>query len=304
MLKIVNGNIKTYSLLILATIFWGVTPSLMKLSLQELDPFVFSLFRLFLALITSLFLLLFFSKWKKVEKRDWILFTVIGLFGFFVFQISFPVGVKYTSASISALIMATLPVNVILINLITRNEHVKIRTMLGIILSIAGIIVIIAGTKDGISLEGTYIRGVFLLITAELGFAVYTINSKSLIAKYSFYQVMFIVILFSFIPFILISGKDMYLLLQSDVIYSISFSVWIGVFFTGIFGLCIANIFWYQGIYYLGSTKTSVYANLPPVFGIIISYLFLKETLTFLQILGGLVIMLGVILVSRKDKSK
>ena len=92
------------------------------------------------------------------------------------------------------------------------------------------------------------------------------------------------------------------LLLQSDAIHNISFSVWIGVFFTGIFGLCIANIFWYQGIHYLGSTKTSVYANLPPVFGIIISYLFLKETLTVLQILGGLVIMLGVILVSRKDK--
>ncbi len=296
-----TSNIKIHIMLLLAAVFWGLTPSFIKLSLLELDPYVFSIFRLFLALITSLVLLLFFSKWERVEKGDWISFVVIGLFGFFIFQVCFPLGVKYTSASISALIMATLPVNVILINLISRNEDVKIRTVGGIILSIAGIAAIIWGTQGGLSLEGTYTRGVVLLIAAELGFAVYTVYSRSLIAKYPFYQVMFIVLVFSFIPFLLIGGRDLLVLFQSDSISKISFTAWFGVGFTGIFGSYIANIFWYQGIHHLGSTRTSVYANLPPVFGIVISYLFLKETLTILQFIGGLVIMAGVILVNRRN---
>ncbi len=296
-----TSNVKTHLLLTLAALFWGLTPSFIKLSLLELDPYIFSTFRLFLALATSLVLLLIFGSWRRVEKRDWILFSVIGLFGFFVFQLFFPFGVKYTSASISALIMATLPVNVILINLISRTESVKIRTITGIILSIGGITAIVLGTRGGVSLEGTHTRGVVLLIAAELGFAVYTVKSKSLISKYPFYQVMFIVLLFSFIPFLLIAGKDLSVLIQSDSFSNISGTAWIGVIFTGIFGSCIANIFWYQGIHHLGSTRTSVYANLPPVFGIIIGYLFLKETLTVLQIIGGLIIMSGVILVSRRD---
>ncbi|MCK5152852.1 MAG: EamA family transporter [Spirochaetales bacterium] len=292
-----SNNIKTHLLLVLATIFWGVTPAFMKVSLLEMNAFTFSTLRLFTALIVSGLLLVFSRSWKKVEKKDWLLFVVIGLFGFFIFQISFPVGVKYTSASISSLIMATLPVNVVLINLLLRSEKISLRTITGIILSIAGITVIILGTKGGISLEGTYTIGVILLIISEVGFAVYTVKSKSLISKYSLYQVMFLVILFSFVPFVFISAKN----IISTPFYSVSGIAWTGLIFTGIFGTCIANILWYGGIRHLGSTKTSIYANLPPVFGIIVSFIFLNETLTLLQIAGGFVIMAGVILVNRKN---
>ena len=262
-----------------------------------MGAFTFSTLRLFAALLVSGLLLMASGTWKRVEKKDWVLFIIIGLFGFFIFQICFPVGVKYTSASISALIMATLPVNVVLINLISKSETITLRTITGIILSIAGITVIILGTNGGISLEGTYTKGVILLIAAEIGFAVYTVKSKSLINRYSLYQVMFIVILFSFIPFLIISAKQ----ILTFPLHSISPITWTGILFTGILGSCIGNIFWYRGIHQLGSTKTSIYANLPPIFGIIVSFLILNETLTILQIVGGIVIMAGVILVNRKN---
>ena len=290
-------NIKTHLLLVLAAVFWGVTPAFMKVSLLEIDAFIFSTLRLFTALIVSGMLLLFLGSWKTVKKKDWLLFIIIGLFGFFIFQICFPFGVKYTSASISSLIMATLPINVVLINLFLRVEKNSIRTIIGILLSIIGITIIILGTKGGISLEGTHTIGVILLIIAEIGFAVYTVKSKSLISKYSLYQVLFLVILFSFVPFVSISAKN----ILSTPFYSISVIAWTGVIFTGIFGTCIANILWYGGIRSIGSTKTSIYANLPPVFGIFVSFLFLNESLTFLQIAGGFVIMAGVILVNRKN---
>jgi drug/metabolite transporter (DMT)-like permease len=292
-----SDNIKTHLLLVLVAVFWGVTPAFMKVSLLEVDVLIFSTLRLFTALMVSGMFLLFSGSWKTVEKKDWLLFIVIGLFGFFIFQICFPLGVKYTSASISSLIMATLPINVVLINLFLSLEKISIRTIMGIILSIAGITIIIFGTKGGLSLEGTYTIGVILLIIAEMGFAVYTVKAKSLISKYSLYQVLFLVILFSFVPFLSISAKN----IISTPFYSISGIAWTGIFFTGIFGTCIANILWYGGIRSIGSTKTSIYANLPPVFGIFVSFIFLNESLTLLQIAGGFVIMAGVILVNRKN---
>ena len=291
-----RGSFKTHLLLVLATFFWGISPAFMKLSLQEMDVFIFSTWRLLAALLISGLLLLTSGTWKKVEKSDWKIFILIGLFGFFGFQICFPIGVNYTSASIAVIIMATLPVYVLLINLLIKSEKVTLRTAIGIVLSITGVITIIFGTGGGLSLEGTYTKGVILLIFAEIGYAVYTIKLKSLINRYSLYQIMFIVILFSFIPFVIITGRQM----LTFPVHSFSPIAWTGIVFTGIFGLCIGNIFWYRGIQHLGSTKTSIYANLPPVFGILSGYIYLDETLTALQIVGGMIIMAGVILVNRK----
>jgi len=293
----ISNNIRTHFLLVLVTIFWGVTPSFMKVSLLEMNAFTFNTLRLFTALIVSGSFLAFSGSWKKVDKKDWLQFIVTGLFGFFIFQICFPIGVKYTSVSISALIMATLPINVVLINLLFRLEKISLRTIIGIIFSIAGITIIIFGTEGGISLDGTHTIGVLLLFLSEVGFAIYTVKSKPLIIKYSIYQVLFIVIVFSFVPFVFLAAKN----IVNTSFYSVSGIAWIGLFFTGIFGTCIANILWYGGIMKIGSTKTSIYGNLPPVFGIVVSFIFLNETLTLLQIAGGFVIMAGVILVNRKN---
>ncbi len=291
-----KNKLNIHFLLILAVFFWGLTPSFMKLSLSEIAVFPFNVLRLFTAMLTSGVFLLILGKWRRVERKDWINFIIIGLFGFFVFQFCFPFGVKKTSASIASLIMATLPINVIIINLLSKSEKINLKSVIGILLSIIGISIIVIGTSGGISLEGTQTSGVILLIAAEMGFALYTVKAKELIHKYSLYQVMFIVIMFSFIPFLILSANQISSVKLSDI----SALAWLGVAFTGILGTCIGNILWYKGIQNLGSTKTSIYANLPPVFGISAGFLFLNEILSILQIFGGLVIMAGVILANRK----
>jgi len=295
-IKVKKNKLNIHFLLILAVLFWGLTPSFMKLSLEEIEVFPFNVLRLFVAMVTSGIFLLLFGAWKHVERKDWINFIIVGLFGFFVFQFCFPFGVKNTSASIASLLMATLPINVIIINLLSKSEKITPIAVIGILISIIGISIIVIGTKGGISLEGTYASGVILLITAEMGFALYTVKAKDLIHKYSLFQVMFIVILFSFISFLLFSLNK----ISSVNISNISAMAWLGVAFTGMLGTCIGNILWYKGIQILGSTKTSVYANLPPVFGIAFSFLILRETLSFLQLFGGFIIMSGVLLANRK----
>ncbi len=292
-----KGLVKTHLLLILATFFWGITPLFVKLSLREMDVFPFTFFRLTAALITAAVLVLASRTWKKIEKDDLKLFILVGIFGFFVFQFAFPFGVKYTSVSIAAIIMATLPVNVILITLVTRSEKITGRTAAGLALSVAGVIVITLGS--GFSVEGTYFRGVILLFAAEMGFAFYTSRSKPLVGKYSLYQSMFMVILITTIPLFFFTLKDISAVPFKDI----SLIAWSGVFITGIFGLCLGNIFWYKGIHHLGSTRTSVYANLPPLFGIASGFIFLKESLTIIQAAGAAIIAGGVILANRSKKT-
>ena len=292
-----KGLVKTHLLLILATFFWGITPLFVKLSLREIDVFPFTFFRLVTALVTAGILTGASGTWKRIEKNDLKLFILVGLFGFFVFQFAFPFGVKYTSVSVAAIIMATLPVNVIVVNFFTRSERISGHTAAGLILSVAGVVVITLGS--GFSAEGTYFKGVILLFTAEMGFAFYTARSKPLVGKYSLYQSMFVVILITTILLFFFTLKD----ISSVPFQDISLTAWSGVFITGIFGLCLGNIFWYKGIHHLGSTRTSVYANLPPLFGIASGFIFLDESLTIIQAAGAVIIAAGVILANRGKKA-
>jgi len=289
--------VKTHLLLILATFFWGTSPLFMKFALKEIPFLSFNTFRLFSALTASLIMLLF-SKgaWKKIKRKDWNTFIIAGFFGFFIFQICYPLGLTFTPVSIAAIIMATLPVSVMLINLFTGLEKPTTKIIIGISLSVLGAGVIAIGAKGNAGNTGTYAAGVFLILGAKIASALYTVRTKQVVSHYSLFQIIFIIVSFSLIPFTIISAKQ----LVSIPYSSISTLAWISILYSGILGICIGNMFWYRGIDHLGSTKTSLYANLPPVFGILSGFIFLKESLTLIQIAGGIVIAAGVILVNRK----
>ncbi len=53
----------------------------------------------------------------------------------------------------------------------------------------------------------------------------------------------------------------------------------------------------------LGSTKASLYNNLPPVFAVAISYLFLGESFGWLQFIGAIIIFLGLYVAKGKKQS-
>ncbi len=291
--------VKTHLLLILATFFWGTSPLFMKISLKEIPYLPFNTFRLLSALVVSL-LMLFLKKnsWKRVKRKDWKTFILAGFFGFFIFQIGYPLGLSFAPVSIAAIIMATLPVSVMLINLFTGSEHPTSKIILGITLSVIGAGIIALGANSSVSSKELYGAGVLLIFAAETAYALYTVQTKYVVREYSLFQIIFIIVLISFIPFILFSTKQITALSFS----SVSLLSWTGVIYSGVFGICIGNMLWFRGIDHLGSTKTSLYANLPPVFGILSGFIFLKESLTLIQIAGGVIIAAGVVLVNRKSK--
>lgn len=292
-----KSTVKTHLLLILATFFWGTSPLFMKIALREVPFRAFNTMRLFSALGTAAIMLVANrNSWRRVKKEDWKIFIIAGFFGFFIFQIGYPIGLNLTSVSVAAIIMATLPVSVMLINLFTGTEKPSGKILSGIILSVSGAVIIALGSGSGTSSRGLYGAGVILVLAAEIAYAVYTVQTKHIVGKYTLFQIIFIIVSLSFIPFLIFSAHQIAALPFKEV----SLLTWIGIAYSGIFGICIGNMLWYKGIDHLGSTKTSLYANLPPVFGILSGFIFLKEYLTFMQVAGGIIISAGVILVNRK----
>ena len=80
---------------------------------------------------------------------------------------------------------------------------------------------------------------------------------------------------------------------------TISMIAWGAVIFSGVFSITLAYFFWNYGVSRLGSTRTSLYSNLTPPLALLTAWLLLGETLTFIQIGGGLLALGGVALARR-----
>jgi hypothetical protein len=67
----------------------------------------------------------------------------------------------------------------------------------------------------------------------------------------------------------------------------------------GAFGTVIAFIWFYEGIQAVGPSRTAIFSNLVPAFGVLFSVLLLGEPILISMVVGGLITALGVSLVNR-----
>lgn len=290
----------THLMLVGATLFWGLNPMLMKLGLQELSPLHFNLFRLIVALIFTMMIMVMSRSFVPLRRRDLPHILCLSLFGFFVFQMSYTYGVDYTSASVAAILLGLLPISVVLHNRIIGNRDITLLKAIGIGATLIGVICIAAGRYDGISLENTYVSGVLLFCIAELAYGGYTVFVKPLTARYPISEIIAVVIAVSILLFFLFSIPT----LEELELSSLSASTYLSVTISGITALSAGNILWSSGIKRIGSVNTSVYGNLPPVFGVAAGVILLSESLTLLQILGAIAIVTGVFLVNSRSARK
>ncbi len=290
----------THLILIGTAFFWGINPMVMKVGMQELHPVPFNALRLSVGLIAALIQLLISRSWKPIRRDDIPRFIVVAVGGFFLFQFCYSFGVDYTSASIGSIILGTLPIQVAIITKVFKIESLSANKTLGILASFAGVVFIALGKHGGLGMAGTYVFGVVLLAVAEFGYGLYTVFLRPLTARYSIYQIIFIVMIVALAPFILMTLP----LFGTETFSGLQPLTWFSAAFSGIFALALGNTMWSFGIKRIGSTNASVYGNLPPVFGILAGILILNETLSSMQLLGALIILGGVALVNKRPTSK
>jgi drug/metabolite transporter (DMT)-like permease len=77
--------------------------------------------------------------------------------------------------------------------------------------------------------------------------------------------------------------------------------VWVAYVFAVLGPLSLTNLLWFNSIERVGPSRASLYANLQPFLGAIFALLILSESITALQVGGGLLIAAGIVL-SRREQ--
>ncbi len=283
--------------LLLTVIFWSINFSMVKFALVELPPLAFNGLRMLLAAGLMLLLVPLLGYSLKFQRHHLGRLIVLGLLGNTAYQLCFIFGIARTSADNAALILATVPVWVALIGTIAGTEKVSTGGWLGVGLSLAGIGLIILGGQRQAKLHfgGATLLGDGLILGATLCWSLYTLISRRMLRDYSSIAVTTFSTVVGVIPLLLLAIPP---LVQLDWT-TISMTAWGALIFSGVFGITLAYFFWNYGVSRLGSTHTSLYSNLTPPLALLIAWLLLGETLTLVQIGGGLLALGGVALARR-----
>lgn len=281
--------VRVHLTLAFVAFLWGINPPIMKVGLLYVEPMAYNAVRMLLALSVGWVVLCRLGIWQPLQREYYKPFLVASL-GFFFFQYFFTAGVQITTAGNASLILACLPVSVALINHFHHFENISTASAVGILVSLSGVAVMVAGTGKEVSLAAGHVTGALLLLIAQLSYGYYTVYSRLLTAIYSPYQTTAYILLIATGLFLIVSFPSLF---RADW-QSIPQPGWASILYSGIFPLCLGNFLWIWGTGILGSTRASLYNNLPPVFSVALGYLYLSETFGWLQFLGAVIIFAGL----------
>ncbi len=280
---------RTDLFMLLATLFWAINFSIIKIALREFSPGGFNGLRLFFSSLILLLVLWVSKEGFALSRPDFWKVLGLGLVGCSVYQTLFIRGISLTSASNTSLVMAMTPVLIALFASLFKYEKIPPLGWIGILISFAGFYLVVA--KQGGSFDWTWksLRGDLLIFAGNICWALYTVFSKPLLERIPPLKLSTLTLSLGTLFYLPFAAKDIRRLPWSEV----SLGGWASLLYSGLFAIVISIIIWYASLRRVGNSKTGIYGNITPVFAALFAYLFLSERITPFQMIGALVIFSG-----------
>lgn len=288
-------------MMLTAVLIWGINFTAVKFALREFSALAFNGVRFGLATLVMSAILVRQAQASRdadllwLPRHDWLRVGLLGLLGNTLYQLLFITGMNRTTPANSSLLMATAPIWVAVIGYLLGVERINRLMWGGILLSFVGIVVLILGGGNSLSLGGSTLLGDFLLLGCALLWAAYTTISKPFLVRYSPLKLTTWTMITGTVPLVLICLPE---ILRQDW-RAISGMGWGALVFSALMAVVVGYLVWYTSVQRVGNARTVIYSNVTPVFAIAFAWLTLGSTLTWLQGAGAGVVLLGLTLTRR-----
>ena len=287
-------------------ILWGIAWPVGRLLATGLPPVSIATIRY--AIVVPVFLLILWLREHSVKiSRSWIgTFIVLGLLNTTLYQVFFLFGVRYAAASDDSLVIGVGPVlAAILASLIVREPLTRLK-IAGLLSGLSGN-AIIASLSPNVDVSNRLL-GVSLVLGGAAAYALYTvllrrfINRNLTVLPYgqrpSSLAMITWISLFGWIFLIPFS------IVEAPWTYVWNLESWAGILYLAILSTVVGYFFYVEGVSKIGASRAAIFGNLVPVFGVLASFLLLKENISVWHGASFLLIFLGVGLANRIPREK
>lgn len=294
------SNIKQSGILIavLGIVLFSSKAVMVKLAYQyNVSSLHLLLFRMLFSLPFYI-LILYLNKQKstvKASKRDYLWIFFFGFIGYYLASYFDFLGLQYIKAGLERIILFIYPTLVIILGKIFLKHKITPQQIIAILITYLGIVITFWGE---IQLTGNNaLLGGFLVFLSALTYASYIVGSGWLIPKIGVKKFTSYAMIVSSICVII-----HYLIADRGDILNYHKEVYFLGLVMAVFATLIPSFLVSLAIKKLGASNFSIIGSVGPISTIILAYIFLKEQLTLLQVLGAIVVILGITFISVNKK--
>ena len=293
--------------LVLANLMWAAQYPAYKVASDHVGVASLNFWTLLLSLvIITPFLILQKRKQdvraKTINKRDIWDFILLGVVGIIPPSVFLAWGIARSSSANAAILSLTIPILLTVMAVWFVGERITTIRVASLVLALFGTVLISFSDLSGASFQSGLLVGNFVIFLAGAGSAFYNAYGKRLLLRFSELEVL----VYGYLAAVpvcaliaLFSGEHLF----SDMLAAPS-SVWLSIGVLGGLSWGLAMVLWMWVLNRIAASQASVSIYLLSVFGVILSAITLHEKLSLVQLLGGLLVVVGTVLTSEYESRK
>lgn len=245
---------------------------------------------------------------KHMSFRSFLLLILQSICGIFLFRVFLLNGLAHTSAGEAGILTGTTPAITALLAIFIVKEPASSGKLTGIMCTVAGILIIQGMFTKGNDFALEHFLGNMLVLCAAASESVFNTLSRIFAVKTAkephqtpnpvlqTVTVSAIALILCLFPMI---GEE-----PIKKLLGIGFLEWIALLWYGVFVTALAFIFWYSGIKRCGVLTVAAFSAMMPFTSMVLSIVLLGERIDYIQCIGGLLVILGMILIGKEQEKR
>jgi drug/metabolite transporter (DMT)-like permease len=278
-------------LLLLTSFLWGGNFVFSKFLIGHASPMTLTMLRWFIAV-----LILFPIVWKTEKnlyptKKSIFPLFLMGLLNVVLFNIFQFLAIERTTSTNVGLISTLNPLSIAIFSFLLLHEKIKPLQIIAMIVSLMGVLIVLSRGDMNRIVSLQFNVGDLWMIAAVIIWGMYSICSKWVMKRMSALKATFYSGLFGVLTLLPFNLTNFHVSnLSSSFIWALIYS--------GLVSTVVCMVLWNLGVQKVGASGSGIFLNFNPIFTSILAFFFLGEKMTWTELGGSIVVILGCFLFS------
>jgi len=231
----------------------------------------------------------------RLRARDWANVALLGLLGYYGASFLDFIGLQYVGAGVGRLILFLFPTLVLLLSFLFLHKTPGPREIAALVISYAGIALVVSNQIAPSAQGRLFLFGALLIFAGALLYAVYLVAGSQVVKRVGSMRFTAYSMMISSIPALL-----QFVLLEPMSALELPGAVWTYAIVLATFSTVLPVFLQAEALKRIGANHFALIGAVGPVSVAVTSALGLDEPFTWVQAVGGLLVISGVLLVSLK----
>lgn len=279
--------VKLYmGLMLVTSLLWGGNFVVAKTLVAHASPMTLTMVRWLIAIIVLVPLVWWKEKKLIPPKQAIVPLLLMGVTGVAFFNIFQFLALERTTSTNAGLISTMNTISIALFSFVLLKEKITKWQLSAMVLSLFGVVLVLSKGDLEMLLDFQLNTGDLWMLAAVCVWGLYSVCSKWAMQTTSPLMATLYAGIFGVLLLLPFTTTD-FTFTNVNTYFILS------LLYTGIISTVVCMVFWNIGVQKLGATTSGIFLNFNPIFTALLAYLFIGENMSWLQGIGGLIVIMG-----------